>query len=253
MTEQLPGLAFSVNSTADFARPEFAQAVLDVLLRQDSAFVPTLYSRYPPASTALTQHVEDAVNIWTNAGGRTGYSPDIASGGIALQSALGTRYQVSWENSADAAPPSIAGTVPSKLVRTVDVLARLRELVEQLTVVTNAFYGEVRAMTPGWDLPFNFRARLPDIPWFSSFGPPLVDHFGKPCLLSTPVLSSQEFSPGFVSLLVAPSPFDKLAERTKEDIRRHLGDENFMSGGKWRYSTGTLPHLELQGLRSSAE
>lgn len=245
MTNQAFGIAFSVNSVADFSRHELAEEVVGFLLRQEPAFVPTRYAQYPPAKTMILGHFSDVVDTWTSKTTRSTSDPESASGGVALESATGVRYLVSWEGRRDAPPPSVAGVVPDSIWSAHDALLHLQRIVEQMCVLTGAFYGEARTMLPGWEKPYDFRLRLPDVPWLFVLGPPLVDHFGKARLLSSPVFRVAEYSPGFVSLLVTHSPEEGLSENVKARVREHLGDENFMSGGRWRYKNGGLPPLTV--------
>ena len=237
------GLAFSVNSATDFSDAELARSVLEYLLEQDAKFAPSTFSRFPPAQIQLAGRLSDAIDTWATGGEQGREGRERRSGGIALESVHGVRYHVSWERFPGAAPASIAGIIPDAVARDCDAHRTLQKLIEDLCVLTRAFYGEVRRMVSGWDKPYDFQVRLPDVPNFLVLGPTLVEHFHKRRLLDAPVFQAGEFSPGFVSVAVTRSAYDELPEELKAKMREHLGEENFMSGGKWRYKNGGLPPL----------
>jgi len=124
------------------------------------------------------------------------------------------------------------------------VLAECLTLIKNLAADVQAIYGEIRNTAyPGWDLPFDLKIRLPDVPWVSIYGLPYIQHFGLERILTAPFNSVAQLSEGLIWAQATPSAFEEITESRKKIIREHLGDESFMSGGRWRYKTGSAPVL----------
>jgi len=260
MSILIDAIGFSLTSLEDFESPERAQRVVERLLRASSKELrPKRYGFDEPVTENLDEaDLRPVIGRWLHGPGSGDWPSNEREGGVILQCSPLTGYQVSWRK---AAPPSFAfvgGQVGLPLLRArPDLLGEIKGLVRDLIPLVLPVYGEIRNMSlRGADLPFDLHRRLPDVPWISVYGPPYVSLFGRERLLTAPFEHVEEMHSGYVWAQASGPAFDVVPDKVKTAIRMHLGDDAFMSGGRWRYTDGRAPSFDFSkvvvGSRSRA-
>jgi len=234
-------IAFTLISVENFADRSFAELIVGKLLSVQSPLTPTTYGAFePPSLKVIAEESKAIVDVWLNAD-----SGRADAGSVVFGREEVAEYQVAWQRSADPFFPFIGGSVQSTLLmKEPELLTAYFELIKELAHTMKAIYGEVRNLAyPGWGFPLDLRVRLPDIPWASIYGAPYVRYFGNDRISTAPFNARAEISTDMFWLEATASVFDPVPEETKSAIRHHLGEESFMSSGRWRYQSGKAPTL----------
>ena len=161
-------------------------------------------------------------------------------------------FLVHWKRHSVPSFAAVSGSIPwSILAEEATRLDQFIQLVKTLAGDINAVYGDVQNMAfPGWDTPLDLRVRLPDVPWLSFYGRPYIQMFGKVRIETAPFYKVQRLQSGHYLLQAGQSLWDPVPEPTKDAIRKHLGEDAFMSGGRWRYKTGRAPDFDFANVVS---
>jgi hypothetical protein len=83
----------------------------------------------------------------------------------------------------------------------------------------------------------DIRRSLPDLPWFTVFGPPYLELFGRETLASTPAFRSEPVSSSHWVLQLTQDPREAKAdtqhyERARDAAKQHLGLQHFLDLGR---------------------
>lgn len=246
MSNLIDAVGFSLNSLLDFAETTLAEKVLRRLLDNEAPLRPTTFGAYEPITQSITpRDLGSMTALWLGAFPNGRPDTGTSEGGILLACPSGVGYQVSWQKGSAPALPFVGGDVPLALLRgSPSVLESFLCLVKDLALIVDAAYGDIRNMSfPGWDLPFDLFKRLPDVPWGSLYGPPYISMFGRECIVTAPFHRIDEVGPSHLWLQASPSVLVPVDEETRARIRQHLGEEAFMSMGRWRYASGRAPRF----------
>lgn len=249
MSNLFEALGFSLSSLADFEDAELARHVVKRLLTLPKNLAPEKCSAFEPVDQPLDpSDPESAVRLWLNpeANARNKVRLGEAAGSLMLESSKKAAYHVDWQKAAQPSFAYIGGNAPLNLLRSEPrMLMEFVNLSKELAVATQAVYGEVRNMSfKGWDAPMDLVKRLPDIPWASVYGELYISLFGRQRVLNAPFHRIEELPSGALWLEASASPFEQVSEEAKARIRQHLGEDAFMSGGRWRYTDGRAPRFE---------
>ena len=244
------GISFTLNSVIDFEDQALARRVLGRMMEAPGPREPKRYGLFEPVDQRIVfRNIDPLIGLWLNRG--TPDNPtDRREGGLLLRSASAAGYQISWQKDSQPSFSFVGGDVGGSVVRSnPEVLDDLLSLVKDLVSEVRPVYGEVRnpAIT-GWDLPFNLQKRLPDIPWISIYGPAYVNLFGTDAVRSAPFRRVVDLPNDYVWAQVTESPFDAVTPQVKEQIRKHLGEDAFMSHGRWRYTDGRAPTFDFSAV-----
>jgi hypothetical protein len=239
-------LGFSISSLADFESTATAEAVVRRLFDVPALLRPNRFGEYEPADRPAA--TEQVMEQWLyQVGQRRADQPGL--GNLIFDSSSGVRYQVGWHKAVEPRFSFIGGEIPLTLAAQPEALHSFLRLVRELAVIVDAVYGEVRNLSfPGWDLPFDLWKRLPDVAWATILGGPYVSMFGQTRVLSTPCSRVERLGPNHFWLEATNSPFEPVPEDVRSMIRAHLGEESFMSGGRWRYSSGVAPLFDVSAV-----
>ncbi len=245
MKNVYPALGFSLSTLADFESEGLARAVVRRLVETISALTPATFDDYEPVKRPVNGGaVGEAVDMWLNRAGPVVSGP--RSGSVLFENREGVRYQVGWRKADSPGFAFIGGEIPLTVASRDTVLEAFLHLVRDLAVVVDAAYGEVRNMSfKDWDRPLDLFRRLPDVPWSSIYGEPYLELFGTERIRSAPFFKTEPIAPRHVWAQASDSPFEQVPEPTRAAIRNHLGEDAFMSGGRWRYDTGRAPAFDV--------
>jgi hypothetical protein len=162
-------------------------------------------------------------------------------------------YQVAWDKYVELPEPvfqMIAGGAQiSALEENIVLLDAFLNLVRRLSKVIKPVYGDIKsAAFPGWSMPVDLAVRLPDIRPISIYGAPYIEFFGRQAIESAPFKHIEKLSPDLYWLEANDSVFEQVAESDKQAIREHFGEDAFMAGKKWRYSSGRAPTFDFTNI-----
>ncbi len=125
----------------------------------------------------------------------------------------------------------------SKLSDSGGVLALFKDLAR----ASKACYGEIRCSQDSGLKPFDLVRRLPDIPNVLMLGPDYFQIFAEEKIRTAPVESVLDLGSAGYCLVVADSLDVPVLEEQKALLRQYLGEDAFMSGGRFRYKSGRAP------------
>jgi len=249
MSTLIEAIGFELASLEDFEDQDRARRVIERLVGASSKELrPKRYGFDEPVTQSVDEDdLRPMIDRWLHGPGTGDWPGEEREGGVILQSSSLTGYQVSWRKAVEPTFSFVGGQVGAALLRKQpDLLAELEGLVKDLIPLLLPAYGEIRNMSlRGADLPLDLRRRLPDIPWVSIYGPPYVSLFGRERLLAAPFTRVDEVHPGYIWAQASDSAFDVVPDEAKNAIRMHLGDDAFMSGGRWRYTDGKAPSFDF--------
>jgi len=253
MSILIEAIGFSLTSLDDFENRDRAQGVIERLVRGPKELRPKRYGFDEPVSEAIDEgNLRPVVERWLHGPGVGSWPGNEREGGVIMRGAGLMGFQVSWRKSTEPSFAFVGGQVDIPVLRQEPQLrSELERLVRDLIPLVLPVYAEIRNMSlKGADLPFDLRRRLPDIPWVSVYGPPYVSLFGRERLLSAPFAHVAEVHPGYVWAQASESVFETIPEEVKTGIRAHLGEDAFMSGGRWRYKEGRAPSFDFSKVGS---
>jgi hypothetical protein len=249
MSTLIDAIGFSLVSLEDFEDEELACRVIDRLTTASSKeLCPKRYGYDEPVTERFDKgNLQPVVERWLYGPGRGEWPSEGREGGMILKCSSLTGYQVSWRKAVEPSFSFVGGQVDLSLLRKqTSLLNEMECVVRDLIPIVLPVYGEIRNMSlKGADLPFDLRRRLPDVPWTSIYGLPYVSLFGRERLLSAPFRHVEEVSSGCIWAQASDSVFDLVPDEIKRAIRMHLGDDAFMSCGRWRYVDGKAPKFDF--------
>jgi hypothetical protein len=248
-------LDFSLTSVEDFEDRERARRVLERLTKFSSKELrPKRYGFDEPATQSFNEKdLEPVIDRWLYGPGHGNWPSKEREGGVILDCSSVAGYQVSWRKAFKPSFSFVAGHVGLSLLRkNTGLLTEIEGLLKDLIPLVLPVYGDIRNMSlRDADLPFDLYRRLPDIPWISIYGPPYVSLFGRERLLEAPFRRVEDVHSGCIWAEASESAFEAVADEVKDAIRTHLGDDAFMSGGRWRYLDGRAPSFDFSKVRVS--
>ncbi len=255
MSNTLPALGFSLASLKNFEEANLARRVLETFLECRPPLRPKVLAAVEPATRPFSSRtLNEAIGVWLNSGANANDQQDSGHrrGTLVLRtsSPLGGLggYLINWRRAkTDPGFSFVSGDCALATIRGMpSLLGEFVSLFRDLAGLTDPTYGSVKNMSfKGWDLPFDFKVRLPDIPWLFILGKPYLDMFGRERVMSTPAHSVQEWGEHRVAIQATPSVLEPVPEPVRSAIRAHLGDAAFMCGGRWRYKDGWAPSFDF--------
>ena len=243
MTPARQDIRFALFSTLDLESPAALRPVIDDLLRAPVGLKPIQYGRDEP--NLPIRDARDVVSAATVGVSTSG----LRNGGISLKAGSAVSYNIRWSKLADPTFSLVFGSLQRDPAESLQArLAAWCDLVRELVRTCDAVYGEIRDMSaPFANMPFDLRTRLPDIQPVSIYGAPYVRLFGEK-LATAPFHRIERLPTGHYWLEAGDSILTPISEDAKSDIRRHLGEDAFMSGGKRLYRTGLAPEFDFHAL-----
>lgn len=251
MSTLVKAVGFELASLEDFENQERARRILARLAKTSKDLCPKRYGFYEPLTESFDgKNLRPVIERWLYGPGRGDWPSAEREGGVILKRSSLTGYQVSWRKDIEPSFSFVGGQVAlSILLKREGLLNELESVVKDLLPLVLPVYGEIRNMTQkGADLPFDLRRRLPDVPWVSIYGPQYVSMFGRERLLTAPFRRWEELDLGYIWAQASDSAFDEVPDEAKAAIRMHLGDDAFMSGGRWRYTDGRAPSFDFSNV-----
>jgi hypothetical protein len=242
MSNLIPGIAFSLNSLSDFSNLSLASEIVQTICDVPSSIRPSKFGPFEGVSPIIGLN-EPAKFI---------SQPDtyVEGGSLVLTVDKNCEYQVQW-NKSD--PPSfhfVGGfLLKNAFEKKNDALEAFLVLMKKLAHTINVVYGDIRSMeSAGWDAPFNLSLRLPDIPNVSIYGRPYIEFFGREKIESAPFYRIEQLSDDLYWLQATEQVFDLVPEELRASIRKHFGEDAFMSGKRWRYIDGRHPAFDFSAV-----
>lgn len=249
---RIGGIGFCLNSLEDFDDRDLAECVIRAILNGPTFMVPTKYGRDQPLKSVIDPtDISPLINLWVPRIKNKSTSPmTFPEGLLLMEFARNGDYLIHWKKADEPLFPGVSGGVPWCLLK--DRPERLNEfigLVKVLTTLLNPVYGDIQNLAiGGWDTPLDLEKRLPDIPWISIYGAPYIEMFTEQRILSAPFWETEKLPSGHYFLQATESPHKRVPEETRAAIRRHLGEDAFMSGGRWRYKSGRAPSFDFSNV-----
>lgn len=242
MSNLVPGITFSLSSLSDFSSAPLAREIVRNICDVPSSIRPSKFGPFEGGSP-LTD-LDEPVKFISQPG------THVEAGSLVLTAGKNCEYQVQWNWSDPPSFPFIGGFLLRNFFdKKPDVLMDFLDLVKKMASTTNAVYGDIRSMEfAGWDAPFNLGLRLPDIPNVSIYGKPYIEFFGRDKIESAPFHSIEQLSDDLYWLQATELVTDLVPENVKTSIRKHFGEDAFMSGNKWRYSDGHHPVFDFSAV-----
>lgn len=249
MSTLIDAIGFSLVSLENFEDENLAYRVLDRLTTASSKELsPKRYGYDEPVTEKLDKgNLRPVIERWLYGPGDGEWPSEEREGGVILRCSSLTGYQVSWRKAFEPSFSFVGGQIDISLLREQpSLLKEIEKVVRDLIPLVLPVYGEIRNMSlKGADLPSDLRRRLPDVPWISIYGLPYVSLFGRERLLSAPFRHVEEGLSGCIWAQASVSVFEAVPNEVKTAIRMHLGDDAFMSGGRWRYTDGKAPEFDF--------
>lgn len=248
MSDISQSIVFFLLSLEDFEDQYLAQKVIDIFVSAPDALCPQTYNLL--RGKRKIKFKEELVNAFV--GSETNYPcPEIAkSVTLLLDREERCDYQVSWNKYARLTEPSfqmISGGVDIPLLQEIpELLEEFCTLAKEISAASKCVYGHIQsAAFRGWSTPVDLSVRLPDIRPMSIYGYPYIELFGRKAIESAPFLKIEKISPDSYWLEANKSVFEQVDEERKKSIREHFGENAFMVGKKWRYSSGRSPVFDF--------
>ena len=254
MANLVPGVTFSLLSLANFESEAFARRLIERFIATSPILRPRKFGAFEPAKESLTNSsFGKAIHILLNSGANAMNQVQFGCrrGSLVLSSPSAVSgYQINWERAVDPSFSLVGGDLAhSTIESSPESLVELVRLFCDLAEITEAVYGEVRNMAvKHWDLPFDLKIRLPDVPWIALFGRPYLEMFGRDRVLSVPAFSTRECGSSHVLVQSTPSVMEPINDAVKDAIRTYLGADAFMAGNRWRYKDGTAPQFDYSNV-----
>jgi hypothetical protein len=245
-----PTIRFFLLSLEDFEDETFAREILNIFFTLEPPMRPSHYDVL--RGKRKIKHPDFLVEAFL---GRATKQPDPEHGRSAtllLNNKNDTfEYQIAWDKCAEFDRPVFqmiaGGGEISILEHNIQLLDTFLDLIKQLSRVIKPVYGKIQsAAFPGWAIPTDLVVRLPDIRPISIFGAPYIELFGREAIESAPFKRIEKLSPDLYWLEANNSVFEQVDEADKQAIREHFGEEAFMAGKKWRYSSGKAPTFDFK-------
>lgn len=242
MSNLVPGITFSLSSLCDFANPSLAKEVVQTICDAPGSIRPSKFGPFEGASP-LTD-LDGPVKFISQPGKHA------EAGSLVLTASKNCEYQVQWNRSNPPSFPFVGGfLLRNAFDKKPDVLMVFLALVKKLAPAANVVYGDIRSMEfAGWDTPFNLSVRLPDIPNASIYGKPYIEFFGREKIESAPFHRIEQLADDLYWLQATELLTDPVPEAARASIRKHFGEDAFMSGKKWRYSDGLHPVFDFSAV-----
>ena len=248
MSNLINGINFSLNSLEDFDDRKLAERVIRSILAGPRFAVPKKYGREQPLKQIIDERdITPLIDLWAPSQKNNSNQIKFPDGLLLMEFASDGDYLVHWKKAPVPSFAGVSGGGPwPTLNQEAKRLGEFMDLVKVLIGLVNPVYGEIQNMAlPGWDIPFDLPKRLPDVPWISIYGVPYIKMFTEERILSAPFWKTEQLPSGHFLLQSTESPHQKISEETKSAIRRHLGEDAFMSGGRWRYKDGHAPVFDF--------
>lgn len=248
MSNLVEAVGFSLMSLVDFEDIDLARRVVQRLMKACTVLRPRKFGVYDPLTEEIdASNLTPVTDVWPNTTAKAREDAKPREGILQLECSSGACYMINWRKSRTPCFSAVDGHVPLPLLKAEpSVLEELIDLIRDLALYVDTVYGDVRNMSfKGWDLPLDLLKRLPDVPWAGVYGPPYVSMFGKERIASAPFYKLQSIGSSHFWLQASESVFDPVAEETRAAIREHLGEDAFMSKGRWRYTDGKAPAFDF--------
>ncbi len=241
MNNPIPGIVFSLNTLRNLSQ-QSVKEIVNLICNAPIEIRPTRFGLF--GGDYPLGDLDSASNLLIKRKNTND------AGSLVLVHGENCEYQLQWNN---VDPPSfhfIGGFLLNKsFTGRKGILQNFVDLVKSLAIESAVVYGEIRSMeSPDWDVPFNLRVRLPDIPNISIYGAPYVNFFSKEKIEKAPFHYKEEITQGIYWLEAIESVDQVVPEDVRMMIRSHLGDGAFMSGKKWRYKDGLHPDFDFSSL-----
>lgn len=245
MSNLIPGVTFSLSSLRDFSSPSLAREIVQVICGSPKNIRPTKFGPFEGESPIGDDLDEPLKYLVRQAGGKPS-----EAGSLVLNAGKNCEYQVQWNKSSPPSFPFVGGfLLRTAFIKDPNVLSDFLDLVKRLAPVVNVVYGDIRSMEfPGWDTPFNLSLRLPDIPNVSIYGKPYIEHFGRSRIESAPFYRIEKLAGDLYWLQATELVTDPVPDDIRAEVRKHFGEDAFMSGKKWRYSDGKHPEFDFSAI-----
>jgi|GEM_PF-2505694 len=249
MSDSFDGLEFSIASLEDFSQSACARNLITTFLEvPPPEWIPKQYGDSEPVGKHIDPaNLEGMVDTLTPSSqrrsmceGRSNYH----GGSLTLEFMAKGAYMMNWSYGPPPVFAFASGWIPWSQVSVDTKMQLWISLVRKLCEVVNPVYGEIRnGLHPSY--PFDLAKRLPDVPWISIYGAPYIKMFTEERILSAPFWKIERLPSGQYLLQATESPYEPIPEEKRSAIRRHLGEDAFMSGGRWRYRDGLAPDFVL--------
>ncbi|MDB5803932.1 MAG: hypothetical protein JWN73_1254 [Betaproteobacteria bacterium] len=248
MSNQIPGITFSLSVLKTFENRDLARNVLSVLLGASESIRPKRYGAFE--TDVAIDGLEDVVDVLVN---KTAVDKPVKAGSLVLNAGKNCEYQIQWNKSSEPSFPFVGGyLLDNTFMKSPEVLTAFLKVIKEISLVTKPAYGDIRSMSvPGWDTPFDLKLRLPDIPNVSIYGQPYIDFFGRDRIENAPFFSIERLGEDLYWLQAIESITGPVPDEIKLAIRKHFGAEAFMAGQKWRYVDGKHPTFDFSEVATS--
>jgi hypothetical protein len=244
-------VSFSVDSLEDFEQRSFAERVIRSILAGPRFCTPTKYGRNQPLRREIDpSDISELLDLWTSVANSKNSRAAYPEGLLLMEFAKDEGYLVYWRKFREPSFPGISGGLSWPVLKGEPRrFEQFLSLVKELAVLTNAVYGEFHnALFPGWDTPRDLEKRLPDVPWLSIYGRPYIEMFGERAIESAPFHRIERLRSGHYVLQATESIEHPVPEAVRASIRKHLDEDAFMSGGRWRYKSGKSPEFDFSNV-----
>ena len=252
MSNLLNGVNFRFSSLDDFESRGLATRAIRTLLDGPQFLAPRLYGRTQPLKQTIDpNNIEPLVDLWVPRKKESvPGSVKFPDGMLVMEYAPKGEYLIHWKKQSEPSFAGVAGSVPWSILE--EELPRFSEflsLVKKLIGVVNPVYGDIQNMKySGWDTPLDLQKRLPDVPWLSIYGEPYIRLFGEAKILNAPFYKIEKLPSGHFLLQATESILQPVPDSVRSAIRKHLCEEAFMSGARWRYKDGKAPQFDFSNV-----
>ncbi|WP_254459649.1 hypothetical protein [Xanthomonas sacchari] len=239
MSNLIQGITFSLFSAKSNFEREMVSKIIEELLGAPEEIRPRSFGFF-----SGDKPIRESAEVLDLIFKKSQVQPDAIS--LVLEFG-GGGYQLQWNKTEPPEFCFIGGTLRNNLISSKPgALDCFIDLFKGLATIFDVSYGEIRSMAvKNWDNPVDLWKRLPDIPSISIYGKDYIDMFGRCRIESAPFLKVKILSEELYVLYAADDVVSPVDEKTKDQIRAHLGEDSFMSGGKWRYKDGVHPHFNF--------
>jgi hypothetical protein len=242
MSNLIQGITFSLSSLSDFSDLSLAKEIVRTICDAPSSIRPSRFG--PFEGTIPLTDLDEPVKFISQPGKR------VEARSLVLAAGKNCGYQVQWNRTNPPSFPFVGGfLLRNAFARKTDVLKVFLDLVKNLASTANVVYGDIRSMEfAGWDIPFNLSVRLPDIPNAFIYGKPYIEFFGREKIETAPVHHIEQLADDLYWFQATEQVTDPIPEEVRASIRRHFGEDAFMSGKKWRYRDGLHPVFDFSAV-----
>ena len=243
---------FIARSTIDFQDRDLAAKTLGHILAQFPFRGSIRFGKYEPDKKRYTtDRFRDLENLWM---GETYTSPVdgevFPDGLLFLDSDNDDGVMVHWRKAKRPSFSTILGSICSHDWPPPN-LPELASFVVGLVPLIEPVYCEIRDVSvKRLRKTHDLTVRLPDIPWFSIFGIPYINMFGRDKLASAPFYSIESIGPNHMMAKATREFVQEVPGETRRSIREHLGSNAFQAYPQFRYKTGLAPLFDFSGTRA---